>query len=67
MVEEIGEGRGHGVVVLGRDDDICIGIGNDLIGLLEDLGCLGLVLVVVVGPLQQRQLDLIRVCQISEV
>ena len=67
MVKEIGEGRGHGVVVLGRDDDKCIGIGNDLIGLLEDLGCLGLVLIVVVGPLQQRQLDLIRVCQISKV
>lgn len=67
MVKEIGEGRRHGVVVLSRDDDKCIGISNDLIGLLEDLGCLGLVLVVVVGPLQQRQLDLIRVCQISEV
>ena len=51
------------MVVLGSDDDECIGIGNDLIGLLEDLGCLGPVLVVVVGPLQERQLDLIWVCQ----
>ena len=63
MVQEIGEGRGHRVVVLGCDDDKSIGIGNDLIGLLEDLGCLGLVLVMVVGLLQEGQLDLIRVCK----
>lgn len=50
------------MVVLGRDDNKRIGISNDLIGLLEDLGCLGLVLVEVVGLFQERQLDLIRVC-----
>ncbi len=51
------------MVVLGCDDDICIGIGNDLIGLLEDLGCLGLILIKMVGLLQEWQLNLIRVCK----
>ena len=40
------------MVVLGRDDDISVGIGDDLIGLLENLWRLSPVLVVVVGLLQ---------------
>ena len=55
------------MVVLGRDDDKCISIGNDLIGLLEDLGCLGLVLVEVVGLFQEGKFDLIRVCIPNQV
>ena len=53
------------MIVLSCDDDVSIGISDDLIGLLEDLRCLGLVLIEVVGLLQQWQLDLIRVCQIT--
>ena len=62
MIKEIGQGWRHGVIVLGRDDDVSVGIGNDLIGLLEDLRCLAFVLVVMVCLLQQRELDFIWIC-----
>lgn len=62
MVEEIRQSWRHGVVVLGRDDNVGVGIGNDLIGLLENLWCLAPVWVVVVRLLQQWKLNLIWIC-----
>ena len=55
------------MVVLGCDDNKRIGIGNDLIGLLEDLGCLRLVLVEVEGLFQEGKFDLIRVCMPNQL
>lgn len=62
MIEEIGQGGGHGVIILGRDYDVGISIGDDLIGLLENFWSLASVRIVMVGPLQEWQLELIWVC-----
>lgn len=61
MVNEIGQGGRHGVVVFSSDDNVGISFGNDFVGILEDFRCLGTILVVMVGPFQQWKLDHIRV------
>ena len=50
------------MIVFCCDHDVAICVGDDLIGLLENLWRLALVWVVVVGSLKQRKLDLIGIC-----